>query len=178
MTTTTTTTTSATLKPNQNQRLDCIWRSERDTKNKKNFFFKRIKNNSRSRGLNRWPLHLKPEPRSGPTETFRLKLRRRRFRRKKSMKRRKEEFLTRILNSEDVSVLVNYINPVLKPSFKERSKLWRGHSTMDRALAWHTGGRDTTKVYGAPILSGTPLCALSLFHNACHHLLQYLSRGR
>ena len=31
---------------------------------------------------------------------------------------------------------------------------------MDEALAWHTGGRgsnpDTTKVYSAPILSGTP----------------------
>ena len=35
-----------------------------------------------------------------------------------------------------------------------------GHSVMDKALAWHTGGwglnPDMTKVYGAPILLGTP----------------------
>ena len=58
-----------------------------------------------------------------------------------------------------------------------------GHSTMDNALACHTGGPGsnpvTTKVYSAPILSGIPaMCTLS--HNACPHLLlrEYLSQGR
>ena len=62
-----------------------------------------------------------------------------------------------------------------------------GHSAMDKALPWHTGGRgsnsDTTKVYSAPTLSGThAMCTLSLSHthNACHHMLQreFLSRRR
>ena len=54
---------------------------------------------------------------------------------------------------------------------------------MGEAMAWHTGGRgsslDTTKVYSAPILSGTlAMCTLS--HNACRHVLQheYLSQWR
>ena len=56
----------------------------------------------------------------------------------------------------------------------------KGHSAMDKALTWHAGSQglnpDTTKVYGASILSGTPtLCTLS--HNASHHMLhhEYLS---
>ena len=40
-----------------------------------------------------------------------------------------------------------------------------GHSTMDKAHTYHTGGQglnqDTTKVYGAPILLGTPALTLS-----------------
>ena len=41
-----------------------------------------------------------------------------------------------------------------------------GHSAMDKALGWHTGFRGsnphTTRVYSAPILSGTPaMCTLS-----------------
>ena len=54
---------------------------------------------------------------------------------------------------------------------------------MDKALACHTGGWDlnlhTTKVYSAPILSGThDMCTLS--HNPFRHVLQceYLSQGR
>ena len=35
-----------------------------------------------------------------------------------------------------------------------------GESAIDKALAWHTGGQgsnpDMTKVYSAPILTGTP----------------------
>ena len=56
---------------------------------------------------------------------------------------------------------------------------------MDKALAWHTGGwgfnLDTTNIYSAPILSGTPaMCTLSLSHNACRRVVQreYLSQGR
>ena len=53
-----------------------------------------------------------------------------------------------------------------------------GHSTMDKALACHTGvwglNPDTTKVDSAPILLGTPaMCTLSLSHNACRHALQH-----
>ena len=55
---------------------------------------------------------------------------------------------------------------------------------MEKALAWHTGSQgsnlDTTKVYSAPILSGSPaMCSLSLSHNACRHVLhrEYLSEG-
>ena len=58
-----------------------------------------------------------------------------------------------------------------------------GGSTRDKALACHAGSwgsnPDTTKVYSAPILSGThAMCTLS--HNACCHALhcQYLSHGR
>ena len=53
---------------------------------------------------------------------------------------------------------------------------------MDKAFTCHTGSwgsiPDTTKVYCAPILSGTPtMCTLS--HNACRNVLQreYLARG-
>ena len=70
----------------------------------------------------------------------------------------------------------------LLAAYSRSTQMPKGHSATDKALPWHTGGRDsnpdTTKAYSAPILSGTHAnCTLS--HNACCHVLQrdYLRRG-
>ena len=53
----------------------------------------------------------------------------------------------------------------------------KGHSAMDKALAWHTGGRGFEPGHDQSVKvllsSQVPLpCALSLSHNACHYVLQ------
>ena len=72
-----------------------------------------------------------------------------------------------LIPSEHLSTL-NSQFPINSPKFKCQLHQFfkKGHGAMDKALACHTGCQgsnlDTTKFYSAPILSGTPACALSL----------------
>ena len=88
-------------------------------------------------------------------------------------------------------VLVNLstfllVQLLIKAYFVEVVKMLfmpKGHSTLDKALAWHTGSRvlnpDTTKVL---VLQSLPVSRHmhSFSHNACCHVFQheYLSRKR